>query len=155
MPIELREVTDSDVDVFVALQCDPIAAHLAAFGAKDLDASAYVARWRTHATTPSTTQRAIVFEGVVVGFVASFRRETNLEVTYWVARSHWGRGIAREALTQLLQIVTHRPVHASAVKDNVGSLRVLARCGFDVCGEERTFAEARGELVDEVFMILR
>lgn len=155
MEIELRDVIDGDFAIFFDHQRDPVSARMAAFGAKDPDRDALAARWRKSLSDKSTTQRAIVVNHVVVGFVASFKREGQLEVTYWIARTHWGRGIATAALSRLLQRVTTRPIYASAAKDNVGSLRVLAKCGFVIRASGRAFANARGEEIDEVFLELR
>jgi RimJ/RimL family protein N-acetyltransferase len=155
MEIHLREVIESDFPIFFELQCDPISARMAAFGTKDRDEEAFAARLRKNLSHKSTTHKAIVVDRTVVGFVASFMREGQLEVTYWIARTHWGRGIATAALLQLLQCVTTRPIHASAAKDNVASLRVLAKCGFEVRGASRGFASARGEEIEEVLLELR
>ena len=71
------------------------------------------------------------------------------EVSYWIARRHWGRGIATAPLRRFVAEQTQRRLHARAAKDNAGSIRVLQRCGFVVCGEGRALAEARGVDVDE------
>jgi len=155
MEIHLRAVIESDFPIFFEYQCDPVSAWMAAFGTKDLDTDALAARWKQSLADGPTTQRAVVVNGEVVGFVASFVRERQLEVTYWIARFHWGRGIATTALSQLLQCVAARPIYASAAKDNVGSLRVLAKCGFVVRRSARAFANARGEEIEEVFLELR
>jgi uncharacterized damage-inducible protein DinB/RimJ/RimL family protein N-acetyltransferase len=149
--VELREVVDSDFAIFVEHQSDPVSSHMAAFGSRDPDSSALMARWRSGLSDGSTTLRAVVHEGNVVGCVASFLHEGRVEVTYWIARSHWGRGIATSALQGLLDVVRGRPVYASAALDNVGSLRVLQKCGFWICGSGKAFAEARGVEIDEVF----
>jgi RimJ/RimL family protein N-acetyltransferase len=125
---------------------------MAAFGTKDSNTSELAARWRKSLADASTTQKAIIEAGRLVGFVATFMREGQLEVTYWIARSHWGRGIATAALSQLLQGVPTRPVFASAAKDNVASLRVLEKCGFMFRGSEKAFASPRGEEIEEVFL---
>ena len=36
------------------------------------------------------------------------------EVSYWIDRAHWGKGIATEALKQFLALVTIRPLYARA-----------------------------------------
>jgi RimJ/RimL family protein N-acetyltransferase len=154
MQVELRDVIESDFAIFLGLQRDAISAHMAAFGTKDPDADEFAARWRRSLLDASTTQKAILANGALVGFVASFVREAKLQVTYWIARDHWGQGLATEALAQLLRLVSTRPIYASAAKDNAGSLRVLAKCGFTVRGQERAFASARGEEIDEVFLVL-
>ena len=152
--IQLRDLLDTDFPVLFDLQRDPLSAQMAAFGTKDPDPSALAARWKKSLADGATTQKAIVEKGNVIGFVASFLFEGKPQVTYWVARSHWGRGIATLALAQLLQIVTVRPLYASAVKDNVGSLRVLQKCGFRIVGSATEFAPARGQEVEEVFLEL-
>jgi RimJ/RimL family protein N-acetyltransferase len=111
-------------------------------------------RWRK-ALVPGTTQQAVLVGGEVVGLAATFFLEDKLQVTYWIARAHWGRGIATAALAQLLQHVTTRPLYASAASDNAASLRVLQKCGFTVKGSARAFANARDEEIEEVFLELR
>jgi RimJ/RimL family protein N-acetyltransferase len=155
MDVRLRAPIEQDFPIFFACLRDAASARMAAFGTNDSNAEGLAARWKKAVVDASTVQRAIVVDGDVVGWVASFLREGQLEVTYWVARSHWGRGIASAALAQLLEAVVVRPIHASAAKDNAASLRVLGKCGFVVCGSARAFAEARGEEIDEVFLELR
>ena len=151
--VSLRDVIEDDYPIFFLLQRDPTSAQMAAFGTKDPDAAALAARWKK-ATGGAATQKAIVLGSEVVGFVASFLLDGAPQVTYWIKREHWGRGIATAALSQLLEIVTVRPIYAGAVKDNAGSLRVLEKCGFKVCGSERAFAAVRGAEVDEVLLVL-
>jgi RimJ/RimL family protein N-acetyltransferase len=152
--IRLRKMIDADFPIFFAMQRDAESSRMAAFGTKDPDAASLAARWQKAASDGSTTQQAVLCGSAVVGFVATFRSDGKLQVTYWIARSHWGRGIASAALTSLLELVPTRPLYASAAKDNVGSLRVLEKCGFTVCGSERAFAGARGEEIDEILLAL-
>ena len=91
----------------------------------------------------------------MVGHVASFERFGKLEVTYWIGREYWGKGIATKALSAFLNDLKSRPLYARAAKDNVASLRVLERCGFTICGYEKAFANARGEEVEEAILELR
>jgi RimJ/RimL family protein N-acetyltransferase len=152
--VKLRDVVDSDFTAFFALQRDEEAARMAGFGTRDPDAGELAARW-SRVRAEGTTQKAILVGEEVVGFAATFLLEGRPQVTYWVARSHWGRGIATEALSQLLQHVRTRPLYASAAWDNAASLRVLEKCGFVVRGSARAFASARGEDIEEVFLELR
>jgi RimJ/RimL family protein N-acetyltransferase len=50
------------------------------------------------------------------------------EVTYWIGRSYWGKGIATDALTAFLAVDRSRPLHARVASDNVASRRVLEKC---------------------------
>ncbi|MGY3201486.1 GNAT family N-acetyltransferase [Streptomyces sp. TE5632] len=43
---------------------------------------------------------------------------------------------------------------ARAAADNTGSVRVLEKCGFEVVGEDRGFANARGAEIDELVLRL-
>jgi RimJ/RimL family protein N-acetyltransferase len=81
--------------------------------------------------------------------------EIGLEVTYWIGREFWGRGIATAALAEFLKLQTTRPIFGRAAKDNVGSLRVLAKCGFVIIREDKGYAYARGEEVEEYVLRLR
>ena len=88
-------------------------------------------------------------QGEVVGSVGAYAIEGDTEVTYWIRRDLWGRGLATAALAELLSLVTVRPVRARVAADNVGSTRVLLRNGFTRVGEETAYAEARGEEIKE------
>ena len=75
-------------------------------------------------------------DGEVTGNVLSFERDGRREVGYWLGRDHWGRGVATAALVAFLGEEETRPLHAGVLAANGGSLRVLEKCGFAVCGEE-------------------
>lgn len=153
----LREVVDDDLDVFFAHRQDPEADRMAAFTAKDpSDQDAFDAHWRKIRADESVTIRTVVVDGSVAGHVASYVDEVlgKLEVTYWLGREYWGRGVATNALRAFLAIVTERPIYGRAAGDNVGSLRVLKKCGFMLVGEDRGFSNARGMEVDELILEL-
>lgn len=44
-------------------------------------------------------------------------------------KEHWG-SVATRALAAFLRLVTERPLHAHVAQHNVGSRRVLEKCGF-------------------------
>jgi RimJ/RimL family protein N-acetyltransferase len=76
------------------------------------------------------------------------------EVTYWIGRSYWGKGIATCGLDAFLAVDRSRPLHARVAHDNVGSRRVLEKCGFRVVGTEQGFAEARSGEIEEFVLRL-
>jgi RimJ/RimL family protein N-acetyltransferase len=78
----------------------------------------------------STTNRVVEIDGRVVGHIASFDLEGHREVTYWIGREDWGRGIATRALQEFLQLEASRPLYAGAASDNAASIRVLTKCGL-------------------------
>ena len=52
------------------------------------------------------------------------------------------------------EFVTVRPLFARAAQDSVGSRRVLEKCGFVICGEDKGFAAARGAEIEEYVLRL-
>lgn len=155
MAITLRDVADADLLIFFDLQRDPAYNHMAAFTHKDPDdRAAFDAHWKKVLANPENKNRTIVFEGQVAGHIASFPMGGNREITYGIARHLWGRGLATEALRAFLTVDTDRPLYGRAAKDNVGSLRVLMKCGFEVTGEDTGFANARGQEIEEVVLRL-
>jgi RimJ/RimL family protein N-acetyltransferase len=86
--------------------------------------------------------------------VLSIEQFGEREVSYWIGKEYWGRGIATKALTLFLEELKVRPLYARAAKDNVASLRVLAKCGFKVVGEDRGYANARGAEIEEYVLKL-
>ncbi|MEM7168407.1 MAG: GNAT family N-acetyltransferase [Planctomycetota bacterium] len=148
--VTLRELTEKDRLVLFGFQQDPEANHMAAFTSEDpTDEAAHHKWWDMIMGNGGITKRGILSDGALVGSVLTFTMDGQLEVTYWIAKPHWGKGIATEALRQLLQIVDQRPIYARAATDNKGSLRVLDKCGFVVCAEEQGFANARGAEIAE------
>ncbi len=153
--VTLREVEPADLDTFFAHQLDPDANRMAAFvGKEPRTRAAFDAHWAKILTSPDITQRTILADGRVTGHVACFPDEDHLEVTYWLGREFWGRGVATQALHELLRLVAERPIFGRTAKDNLGSLRVLQKCGFQIIGEDKGFAHGRGEDTEEYILRL-
>ena len=105
---------------------------MAAFTPRDpTDWDAFDAQWKRSGRRP-TCVRTVLADGDVVGSAAVYGEPGEREVTYWIDRTYWGRGIATAALRELLAEVPERPLYARAAADNEGSLRVLHKCGFRV-----------------------
>ncbi|MDO0932098.1 GNAT family N-acetyltransferase [Streptomyces sp. DG2A-72] len=155
MNVELREVHDSDLPVFYRQMNDPEALWMAAFTPKDpADRDAFDAHWKRIRSSAGVLHRTVLADGDVVGHAAVYGEPDEREVTYWVDRAYWGRGVATAALRVLLIQAPERPLYARAAADNAGSLRVLEKCGFRLTARERGFANARGEEIDEVVLTL-
>ena len=155
MRITLREVRDGDLPLFFAFMSDPEATRMAAFTSEDpTDRAAFNAHWARIRASDTVLMRTVLADGEVVGNVGVYGSPAEREVTYWIDRTHWGRGLATTALRALLDAVPERPLHARAAADNAASLRVLRACGFTVTGTDRGYAHARGEETDEVLLTL-
>lgn len=155
MHLELRELLDTDLEQLFAFQKEPAAVHMAAFVPRDPeDRDAFDAHWDRIRADEEILIRAILVDGEVAGSVCSFPMEGELEITYWIGQAYWGKGIATHALKDFLRIQTRRPLVARAAKDNLGSIRVLEKCGFRYEASDHGFAHARGEEIPEVVMRL-
>jgi RimJ/RimL family protein N-acetyltransferase len=153
--IVLRDVTDDDLPIFFEQQLDPDANYMAAFTSRDpTDRDAFMAHWARIRADKTIINRTVVYDGQVAGSVASFEDDGQLEVTYWLGREFWGKGIATRALAALLDYQTTRPIYARVAKDNAASLRVLRKCGFVITGEDKGYANARGEVIEEYILTL-
>jgi RimJ/RimL family protein N-acetyltransferase len=71
-------------------------------------------------------------------------------VGYWLGREFWGRGLATEALAELTAEIPDRPLHAWVATSNVGSIRVLEKCGFVEVERRAEHDEHAGEVVEEI-----
>ncbi len=108
---------------------------MAAFPARERDA--FFVHWRDKVLgNPNGIARTILCDGVVAGNIVSWLHDDRREVGYWLGREFWGKGIATRALEAFLAIDTTRPLHAYAVHHNLGSIRVLQKCGFTSIGTD-------------------
>ena len=103
---------------------------------------------------PSVVHLAIDVDGTIAGTIGCFKLDGETEVTYWIDRALWGRGIATAALRDFLAATTERPLFARAASDNAASLRVLEKTGFRRTGVNRDFAPGRGEAIEETLLCL-
>ncbi len=126
--VRLRRVEDQDLDVFFEHQADPLAVEMAAFPARDRDQ--FAAHWAKIRADDTLVVRTIVADGMVAGNIGSWPAEGQQTLGYWVGREYWGRGVATQALALLVDEVSVRPLYAHVVVHNVGSIRVLEKCGF-------------------------
>jgi RimJ/RimL family protein N-acetyltransferase len=159
--VSLRAVIPSDLPAIFTHQLDTEACRMAAFTADDpTDRAAFDAHWAKIFASDTVIVRTVVVRGEagaehVAGHIASFMRGEEREVTYWIGREFWGRGVATWALRLLLEEDGTRPIFGRAAADNKPSIRVLEKCGFVEARRERGFANARGEEIEEVVMRLR
>ncbi|MFS4092955.1 GNAT family N-acetyltransferase [Streptomyces sp. AF1A] len=147
----LRPLREEDLPRLFEMQLDEEARHLAAFVTDETkDREAYLTKHRRILADPEITNRGVEVDGELVGSVAVFAIEGDIELTYWIRRDLWGRGVATAAVAQLLKEVAVRPIRARVVEDNVGSVRVLERNGFVRIGSEESFADGRRATVTEL-----
>ena len=143
--VELRAVEPDDIPIFYEHQLDPDATRMARFPARERDA--FTAHWARILDNPTGFERTILYDGEVAGNIVVFDASGKREVGYWIGKQFWGKGIATAALRQVLAEVETRPLHAYVAAGNVGSIRVLEKCGFTIVGHESS-ADGDGVLLE-------
>ncbi|MFZ4545592.1 MAG: GNAT family N-acetyltransferase [Saprospiraceae bacterium] len=148
--IILRPTLISDLDTLFEFQLDKIGAYLAAFMPKEpTDKSAYLAKYQKLLNDPTVNNQTIILDNRIVGSIAKFVAEGKVEITYWIDREFWGQGIATKSLNDFLKIEQTRPIYGRVAFDNVGSRRVLEKCGFLKTGTDKGYANARQTEIEE------
>ncbi len=154
-PVRLREVIHSDLPIFFEQQLDPRANHMAAFTASDpTDREAFLARWTMMLANETILIRTILAGDEVAGHVLRYEEMGRPEVSYWLGKAYWGRGIASQALASFVTQLPERPLFARVAQDNLASLRVLQKNGFRIVGTAQGYANARGVEVAEYDLAL-
>lgn len=153
----LRDITEGDAELLFDLDSDPeVMRYIGTPPARD------VAGYRDRTRTVYVPWQAHPWHGVRIvldracadflGWVfvrpatasknaseIGWTRPDEVEVGYRYRRSAWGRGIATEAATPLVQIAladtATTAIVACALAGNMGSLRVLEKLGLERVGE--------------------
>lgn len=148
--VKLRPTQIPDLELFFQFQLDEEAIYLAAFTPKDpTNKTAYLEKYTKHLADPTINMQTILADEIIVGSIAKFEIEGNAEITYWIDRDHWGKGIGTAALKLLLSIENTRPIMGRVAFDNIGSQKVLENCGFVKVGKDKGFANARQAEIEE------
>jgi RimJ/RimL family protein N-acetyltransferase len=153
--IELRDLDDDDLDAIFEMMRDRAAVEMAAFTAADPDDRDAFDEWMArHRAAPEVTMFVVTEDGGFAGTAAVFSVEGDREVTYWIARHAWGRGVATEALRVLVSREPERPLFARVAAHNAASAAVLAKVGFTEVSRDVEFAPGIGRDVEEIVMVL-
>jgi RimJ/RimL family protein N-acetyltransferase len=162
----LRPLSSGDVDAIHALLSDDRVIRYMLFPKFDRD-RAYRFTRRFQATNPVGDPPQVVFAIAgeerqaaigLCGLVLDGARRQG-EVWYLLGPSHWGKGIATDAVKRLVahgfqQLQLHR-VWASCLPDNIASSRVLERNGFRKEGRHTKNLMIHGDWHDsETFALL-
>jgi RimJ/RimL family protein N-acetyltransferase len=144
----LRDVAVADLDAFFEHQADPEAVAMAVFPARDRDV--FDAHWSRLLADDSVVKRTIVDGGAVAGNIGCWEQDGKRFVGYWVGREFWGRGLATAALAELASELDERPLYAWVAASNVGSVRVLEKCGFVEVERRAEHDEHAGGVIEEI-----
>lgn len=134
------------------MQADPQASRMAVVNPRT--PAEFDEHWARILADRSVVARAILAGDELVGSINCFKMDEVDSVGYWIARDHWGRGIATRALALLLEEVTTRPLHARVARNNIGSIRVLERNGFRITHYQHVPADDRFPACEEAALRL-
>ena len=132
--VTIRETLESDWPILFEFQRDPASSAMAGVPAREWDA--FIAHQRKISADETGLRQTILYDGQIAGDLVSFLHDGRREVGYRIGQEYWGKGIATRALALFLDVERRRPLYGWVLSDNIGSRRVLEKCGFTVIGEE-------------------
>ena len=135
--LELRTSVYSDLETLFQFQLDQEAQSMAAFVPKNVtDKKAYFLKWSNLLIDENVNSQTILFDKTIIGSIAKFIMDGNSEITYWLDKKFWKRGLATLALRKFLLIENSRPIYGRVAFDNIGSQKVLIKNGFNNIGTD-------------------
>jgi RimJ/RimL family protein N-acetyltransferase len=152
---------DADVQALFAIFSDPETMRYWTTPAMEAvaEAEALLRDIRHHAEARTLFQRGIARreDDLVIGTCTLFRLDTEhrrCELGYILRRDHWGRGLAHEALTAVVDhgfgpLGLHR-LEADVDPRNTASIRSVERLGFTLEGHLRERYFVAGEIQDSL-----
>jgi len=148
--IILRKTEITDLELFFIFQIDDEARYLAAFTSKDTtDKTAYLQKYTKLVNDPTINMQTIIVDKIIAGSVSKFEMGGDAEITYWIDKQFWGKGVATKALNEFLKNENARPIFGRVAFDNFGSQKVLEKCGFVKIGSDKGFANERQAEIEE------
>ena len=148
----LRDIERNDLPSLYEFQLDPEANQLAATNPRS--AEVFDAHWEKILQDQSVIVKAILVGDLLAGCISCFKADGLDVVGYWLGREFWGNGVATRALQLLLVQISIRPLYARVAVSNVGSLRVVQKCGFSVVRHEHSPGDDRYVACEEAILIL-
>lgn len=157
--IALRRTALDDLQAIFEIGSDPLACEMA--GVKPRKHEEFFARWKVVIVDPAINSMVIEIitrpngRREFAGSISVFQvpGETRNSIGYWIARPHWGKGIASRALELFLKGEPRRPLFATASMSNLASHRVMLKNGFRLVHRyhspesDRLLARETGEFV--------
>lgn len=148
--ILLKRTTQQDLETLFLFQTDPDGIQMAAFTSNNpADKVAYLEKWSEIVENPKIRMQTIWKESQIVGSIIHFDMDNETNVSYWIDKEFWGQGIATQAFREFVDGSTKRPLFGRVAFDNIGSQKVLEKCGFERIGKATEFANARQMKIEE------
>lgn len=124
------------------------------------DAERFI-EWSTN-NCPSVI-RAIQYDNTIVGSIGIHPQQDimrkNAEIGYWLSEAYWNRGIATEAIRQMIPIAFEllpvNRIFARTFGNNLASQKALLKAGFEKEGYFSKTIFKNGQFFDEVIYARR
>jgi RimJ/RimL family protein N-acetyltransferase len=159
--LRLRPVDEADLDPIVAALNDFAVTRMLArvpFPYRRADADAFLTAVRQGAAAGTDLSLVIEQDGRLVGGIGLTGLAAQREFGYWLARAHWGMGLATEAgrafLAYAFGDLGIDTVHSGVFLGNDASLRVQQKLGFERTGLRLVHCLARGVAVEHIDTVL-
>ncbi len=150
MNLRLQKTTVEDLEQLFLFQADEEANYIAAFNSENpSDKEAYMKKWTGIVNRDDCYMQTIWVDDVIVGSVIHFDLGDETNVSYWIDRPQWGKGIATKGLQMFLETTDKKILYGRVAYDNAGSQKVLEKNGFVKTGTETGFANGRGKEIEE------
>ena len=144
----LREQTIEDAGAFLEYYSDPIVSqYIVSFIPGNIDeARSEIRYWANVFNYNDGIYFAIARKSDnkmigSVGVSSANRNHNRIEASYDLAKEYWGQGIMTKALKEVLKYcfeeMKFNRIEAFAIAENVGSVKVLEKCGFTFEGNLR------------------
>jgi [ribosomal protein S5]-alanine N-acetyltransferase len=155
--ITLRELIPSDLDRLVSLANNENVSRYLLYTFPYPYTKADGEWWiNTGSKQPGAIARMIEYRSEFCGLVGitsqSGWRDHLGEIGYWVGSEYWGKGIATSALQQMTDYgfagLQLRKLYAPVLAPNVASMRVLAKCGYELEGVLKSEVKKNGRYFD-------
>lgn len=147
----LRKTIAADLDTLFENQLDNEAIQMAAFTPENPhDKELYMQKWLGIIENEAVNMQTILLDNQIVGSVAHFEMLGEVNVSYWIGKAFWGKGVATKALELFLEQAVERPLFARVAFDNFGSQRVLEKNGFRPIDKAIGYSNARQQKIEEI-----
>ncbi|ADD45803.1 GNAT family N-acetyltransferase [Stackebrandtia nassauensis] len=147
--IQLRDTVADDLETLFEYEQDPEAGQLANFRPRPHDR--FMTHWNTKILgNDEVVSRTVLVDGEIAGNIGCWDVDGERFIGYWFGRKFWGRGIGTQAVRAFVDEVPWRPLFADPSVHNVGSVRLLEKCGFKPDGstmESSVFGDGEVEHV--------
>lgn len=98
------------------------------------------AKWWISTGSRMGIVKAIDLNGSLIGCIGvekgEFEYQRSAEIGYWIAKDYWRQGIATQAIKEMTSLIFNTTdvvrLFASIFSENIASMRVLSKCGFEL-----------------------